>query len=49
VGRAFARNDDPLVRPNAELLATGAANAVGGFLGAMPRAAAALYHKYTPA
>ena len=36
VGRAFARNDDPLVRPNAELLATGAANAVGGFLGAMP-------------
>ena len=33
VGRAFARNDDPLVRPNAELLATGAANAVGGFLG----------------
>src|SRR6185295_18417213 len=36
VGRAFARNDDPLVRPNAELLATGAASALGGFLGAMP-------------
>lgn len=36
VGRAFARTDDPLVRPNAELLATGAANVVGGFLGAMP-------------
>jgi len=36
VGRAFARNDDPLVRPNAELLATGAANVVGGFLGGMP-------------
>jgi sulfate permease, SulP family len=36
VGRAFARSDDPLVRPNAELLATGAANVVGGFLGAMP-------------
>jgi sulfate permease, SulP family len=36
VGRAFARSDDPLVRPNAELLATGAANVVGGFLGTMP-------------
>jgi sulfate permease, SulP family len=36
VGRAFARSDDPLVRPNAELLATGAANVVGGFLGSMP-------------
>ncbi len=36
VGRAFARTDDPLVRPNVELLATGAANMVGGFLGAMP-------------
>jgi sulfate permease, SulP family len=36
VGRAFARTDDPLVRPNAELLATGAANAVGGFFGSMP-------------
>ena len=36
VGRAFARNDDPLVRPNAELLATGAANVAGAFLGSMP-------------
>lgn len=36
VGRAFAREDDPLPRPNAELFATGAANVVGGFLGAMP-------------
>ena len=36
VGRAFARTDDPLLKPNGELLATGAANVVGGFLGAMP-------------
>jgi len=36
VGRAFARPDDPMLRPNAELLATGAANAVGGFLGSLP-------------
>jgi len=36
VGRSFARTDDPPLRPNAELLATGAANAVGGFLGSMP-------------
>ena len=36
VGRAFARTDDPPLRPNAELLATGAANVVGGFLGALP-------------
>jgi high affinity sulfate transporter 1 len=36
VGRAFARSDDPPLRPNAELLATGAANVVGGFLGSMP-------------
>ncbi|HEX6396652.1 MAG TPA: SulP family inorganic anion transporter, partial [Steroidobacteraceae bacterium] len=36
VGRAFARTDDPLLKPNGELLATGAANAIGGFLGAMP-------------
>ncbi len=36
VGRAFARPDDPPLRPNAELLATGAANAVGAFLGSMP-------------
>ena len=36
VGRAFARSDDPPLRPNAELLATGAASAVGAFLGSMP-------------
>jgi SulP family sulfate permease len=36
VGRAFARTDDPLLKPNGELLATGAANVVGAFLGAMP-------------
>ena len=36
VGRAFARHDEPPPRPNAELLATGAANAAGAFLGAMP-------------
>jgi MFS superfamily sulfate permease-like transporter len=36
VGRAFARTDDPLLKPNGELLATGAANVVGGFLGGMP-------------
>jgi sulfate permease, SulP family len=36
VGRAFARTDDPPLRPNVELFATGAANAVGGFLGSMP-------------
>ena len=36
VGRAFARTDDPPLRPNGELLATGAANVVGGFLGSMP-------------
>ena len=36
VGRAFARTDDPLLKPNGELLATGAANVVGGFLGSMP-------------
>src|SRR5262249_44405184 len=35
-GRAFARNDEPAPRPNTELLATGAANAAGAFLGAMP-------------
>ena len=35
-GRAFARSDEPPPRPNAELFATGAANAVGAFLGAMP-------------
>jgi high affinity sulfate transporter 1 len=36
VGRAFARSDEPPPRPNAELFATGAANAVGAFFGAMP-------------
>jgi sulfate permease, SulP family len=36
VGRAFARTDDPALRPNGELLATGAANFLGGFLGSMP-------------
>ncbi len=36
VGRAFARTDDPLLKPNGELLASGAANVVGGFLGSMP-------------
>jgi MFS superfamily sulfate permease-like transporter len=36
VGRSFARSDDPALRPNGELFATGAANVVGGFLGSMP-------------
>ena len=36
VGRAFARSDEPTPRPNAELFATGAANAVGALLGSMP-------------
>jgi high affinity sulfate transporter 1 len=36
VGRAFARTDDPPLRPNAELFATGTANVVGGLLGSMP-------------
>jgi sulfate permease, SulP family len=36
VGRAFARTDDPPLRSNAELFATGAGNIVGGFLGTMP-------------
>jgi SulP family sulfate permease len=35
-GRAFARSDEPPLRPNVELLATGAANALGAFLGSMP-------------
>jgi high affinity sulfate transporter 1 len=35
-GRAFAGSDEPPPRPNAELFATGAANAVGAFFGAMP-------------
>jgi SulP family sulfate permease len=34
--RAFARSDEPPLRPNRELLATGLANAGGAFLGAMP-------------
>ncbi|HSC79353.1 MAG TPA: SulP family inorganic anion transporter, partial [Chitinolyticbacter sp.] len=34
--RAFAREGDPYVNPNRELVATGAANAVGALLGAMP-------------
>jgi high affinity sulfate transporter 1 len=36
VGRAFARNDEPAPRPNAELFATGMANVAGAFLGSMP-------------
>jgi MFS superfamily sulfate permease-like transporter len=35
-GRAFAKNDEPQLRPNRELLATGLANAGGAFFGAMP-------------
>ena len=35
-GRAFARTDEPSPRPNAELLATGVANAAGAFMGSMP-------------
>ncbi|WP_255988527.1 SulP family inorganic anion transporter [Chitinolyticbacter albus] len=34
--RAFARDGDPYVNPNRELVATGAANAAGALLGAMP-------------
>jgi SulP family sulfate permease len=36
VGRAFVAPDEPPPRPNIELLATGAANAAGAFLGSMP-------------
>jgi high affinity sulfate transporter 1 len=36
VGRAFARTDDPPLKPNVELFGTGAGNFVGGFLGALP-------------
>jgi len=36
VGRAFARSDDPPLRPNTELLATGLASVAGGFLGSLP-------------
>jgi high affinity sulfate transporter 1 len=35
-GRAFAKSDEPPIRANQELLATGIANAGGAFLGAMP-------------
>ncbi len=35
-GRAFANSDEPPLRANRELLATGLANAGGAFLGAMP-------------
>ena len=35
-GRAFARPDDPPIKANRELIATGAANLGGAFLGAMP-------------
>jgi len=35
-GRAFAMSEEPTPRPNQELAATGLANAVGAFLGAMP-------------
>jgi len=35
-GRAFARSDEPPLRGNRELFATGLANAGGAFLGAMP-------------
>ena len=35
-GRAFARPNDPTIKPNRELLATGAANFGGAFTGAMP-------------
>ena len=36
VGRAFARGDESPPRPDAELFATGVANAAGAFLGSMP-------------
>src|SRR5262249_1152350 len=35
-GRAFAKSEEPPIRANRELLATGIANAGGAFLGAMP-------------
>jgi SulP family sulfate permease len=35
-GRAFAAHSDPPIKANRELLATGAANLLGGFFGAMP-------------
>jgi sulfate permease, SulP family len=36
VGRAFVANEEPWPRANTELAATGAANAIGAFFGAMP-------------
>ncbi len=36
VGRAFIRSDEPTLRPNRELLATGVGNLVGAFTGSMP-------------
>ena len=35
-GRAFAKQTDPPINANRELLATGAANFAGAFFGAMP-------------
>jgi high affinity sulfate transporter 1 len=35
-GRAFAKDDEPPIKPNVELFASGAANAVGAFFGSMP-------------
>ena len=35
-GRAFAKSEEPPIRPNQELLATGLANAGGALIGAMP-------------
>jgi high affinity sulfate transporter 1 len=35
-GRAFAKSEEPLIRPNQELVATGLANLGGAVLGAMP-------------
>ena len=35
-GRAFAKQTDPPIKPNRELVATGAANFAGAFFGAMP-------------
>ncbi|MGH6624092.1 MAG: SulP family inorganic anion transporter [Burkholderiaceae bacterium] len=36
VGRAFAAPNDPPIKPNRELIATGASNIGGAFFGAMP-------------
>jgi MFS superfamily sulfate permease-like transporter len=36
VGRTFYKADEPLINANRELIATGAANALGGLFGAMP-------------